>query len=221
VLPQRICTPVCCAQQERAGGEEQRDEHEGEREPRHVEALARANALFRDISCSVKKRRREPEEDPDQLPSSDDDNKRRRIDSELDDSASRLFACPYAKYDPTRYSERNQTETNYRGCSSKPLRNIARVKQHLYRKHMQPEHYCPRCGGQFDRRDTLIAHSRETNLCEVRELPFKEVTSDQRNAVHERAPGKSACKVWYETYRILFPDSPVLIRRMPKRGQRQ
>jgi hypothetical protein len=159
---------------------------------------------------SLGKRRRESQQDPDELPSSDDDNKRRRINCESDDLLSRLFACPYAKHDPTRYSEWNEIETNYRGCSSKLLRNIARVKQHLYRVHMQPEHYCPRCGEEFDRRDLLIAHSRETNLCEIRELPFKEkMTIDQRNAVHKRAPGKSASKAWYEIFGILFPHAQV------------
>jgi len=44
----------------------------------------------------------------------------------------RILACPFAKYDRRRYSELNTQELNYRGCSSACLRDIARVKQHLY-----------------------------------------------------------------------------------------
>lgn len=158
---------------------------------------------------SLGKRRREPEEDLDDFSNSDDDSKRRRVNSEPDDSAGKLFACPYAKYDPIRYSERNELEANYRGCSSKTLRSIARVKQHLYRVHMQPEQYCPRCGQEFDHHDLFIAHSHEEILCDIRELPFKEkMTIEQRKAVHKRTPGKCPSRVWFEIFAILFPGAP-------------
>jgi hypothetical protein len=157
---------------------------------------------------SLGKRRRQADQDPDDFPSSDDDNKRLRLNPEGDDSNSRLFACPYAKYDPMRYSERNDIETNYRGCSSKLLRDIARVKQHLYRVHMRPACYCPRCGKEFERQDLQEEHTRETTPCEVQELPFKEkMTTEQRDAVHKRSPGKCARKVWYEIFGIIFPDA--------------
>ncbi|KAL9619108.1 MAG: hypothetical protein Q9160_006285 [Pyrenula sp. 1 TL-2023] len=40
----------------------------------------------------------------------------------------RLFACPYSKFEPARYSEVNNIEKDYRGCSSKFLPNISRLK---------------------------------------------------------------------------------------------
>jgi hypothetical protein len=157
---------------------------------------------------SLGKRRRQGDQDPDDFPSSDDDNKRLRLNSEGDDTNNRLFACPYAKHDPVRYSERNDIETNYRGCSSKVLRDIPRMKQHLYRVHMRPACYCPRCGQEFERQDLQEEHTRETTPCEVQELPFKEkMTTEQRDAVHRRSPGKGSRKVWYEIFGIIFPDA--------------
>jgi hypothetical protein len=109
---------------------------------------------------SLGKRRRRVDQDSDDLPSSDDDNKRPRLDPEEDDSNNKLFACPYAKYDPTRYSERNVIEKNYRGCSSRLLRNIARLRQHLDRVHTRPEQYCPRCGKEFECQGLQEEHTR-------------------------------------------------------------
>ena len=157
---------------------------------------------------SLGKRRREEGEDPDDVPSSDDDRKRRRATCEVDDPENKLFACPYAKYNPVRYSERNEVEASYRGCSSKLLRNISRVKQHLYRIHTRPAQYCPRCGREFDGQDLLEAHIRETTTCNVQELPFKEkMTTEQKDSVHKKTPGKHPCKAWFEIFRILFPDA--------------
>ena len=159
---------------------------------------------------SLGKRRREEDEDADadadadDIPSGDEDRKRRRLSCEV----NRLFACPYAKYDPTRYSERNEVETNYRACSSKVLRNISRVKQHLYRVHMRPAQYCPRCGNEFERQDLLEAHFRETTTCDIQELSFQEkMTMEQRDAVHKRTPGKCPRKAWFEIFGILFPNA--------------
>ena len=131
-------------------------------------AKARDIAFVRTITAErqvLGKRRREEDEDPDDVPSSDDDRKRRRATCEVDDPENKLFACPYAKYNPARYSERNEVEASYRGCSSKLLRNIARVKQHLYRIHTRPAWYCPRCGSRV-RPPRLAggAYPRDNNL---------------------------------------------------------
>jgi hypothetical protein len=46
------------------------------------------------------------------------------------DTSVRLLACPFQKYDPHRYSERNMDvrEKSYRGCSSCYLLDISRLK---------------------------------------------------------------------------------------------
>jgi hypothetical protein len=171
---------------------------------------SRSSRKLAPSSKSLGKRRKEPQQDPDDSPSSDDDCKRRRLNGKAEASVGRLFACPYAKYDPTRYSERNEIEVNYRGCSSALLRSISRVKQHLYRVHEQPEHYCGRCGMEFDHQELWINHSRETPICELRDPPFKEkMTTEQKNAVRKRTPGKDPRKIWYEIFEILFPSARV------------
>jgi hypothetical protein len=42
--------------------------------------------------------------------------------------SGRLLACPYAKFDPFRYSTSNQDESEYMRCSTHRLRNIPRLK---------------------------------------------------------------------------------------------
>lgn len=41
---------------------------------------------------------------------------------------TRLFACPYHKRDPIRYSEKNPLETKYRRCSTVLLKDLPRLK---------------------------------------------------------------------------------------------
>jgi hypothetical protein len=97
-----------------------------------------------------------------------------------------LFACPYSKSDPLRYSQWNPVEMNYRGCSSRCLRDISRVKQHLYRVHRRPDHYCGNCFQEFDTQDLLDAHSRQQPACEVSQSPFSEKMT-QRSAQQHQA----------------------------------
>jgi len=121
-----------------------------------------------------------------------------------------LFACPYSKSDPLRYSQWNPIEMNYRGCSSRCLRDISRVKQHLYRVHRRPDHYCGSCFQEFDTQDLLDTHSRQRPACEVSQSPFSEkMTQDQLNSIKRRKPGKDACETWYNIFKILFPNAPL------------
>ena len=45
-----------------------------------------------------------------------------------DEPNVRLLACPYYKYDPNRYCERNLAEKEYRGCASCYLMDVSRLK---------------------------------------------------------------------------------------------
>jgi hypothetical protein len=136
-------------------------------------------------------------------------SKRKRA-SVLDKSplAKQLLACPYAKHDRARYSEMNRDEKNYRGCASKYLRNIARLKQHLHRVHCRPAHYCPRCYIEFPTEEGLQIHSRGT-LCDVvDECPFEEkMTASQKLAVKRREMRKDPEQAWYDIFGILFPGA--------------
>ncbi|KIW88058.1 uncharacterized protein Z519_11168 [Cladophialophora bantiana CBS 173.52] len=122
-------------------------------------------------------------------------------------TASRLLACPYSKFDPCRYSERNELEKNYRGCSSCFLKDIARLKQHLYRVHRRPEHHCPICFSSLDSKVVLDAHIVERS-CQQQLCPFEEkMTQDQLMAIKRREMGRSRSDAWFDIYKILFPNS--------------
>jgi hypothetical protein len=158
------------------------------------------------------KRPRDEEYDEENL--SDDDEapdrrrpKRRETAAPTSDIVpEKLFACPYSKHEPSRYSERNMAEKNYRGCSSSYLKDVPRLKQHLYRKHGRPDHYCGRCFQDFKTRELLDAHSQQSPSCIVSDCPFPEKMSvDQRLQIKRRSYAKDACEIWFSIWGILFP----------------
>lgn len=58
----------------------------------------------------------------------DEPNNKRTKNSGSSLLAGRLIACPYTRYDPIRYSERNMAEKHYRGCSSCFITDIPKLK---------------------------------------------------------------------------------------------
>jgi hypothetical protein len=128
--------------------------------------------------------------------------------SDAEISNGKLLACPYFKYDLTRYSDLNVLERNYRGCSSCFLRDISRLKQHLYRVHRRPDHYCGRCSEEFVSQDALDVHTRAVTACEIRDPQYSEkMTADQLTCIKRRSPGRCSRESWYSIYKILFPDA--------------
>ncbi|OQU98193.1 hypothetical protein CLAIMM_04013 [Cladophialophora immunda] len=125
-------------------------------------------------------------------------------------AAEVLLACPYTKHDPDRFSERNQnlSEKAYRRCGSVCLTSIPRLKQHLYRVHRRPDHYCPSCYMAFETADMFDAHSRARPSCTLRDCPFEEkMTSDQYRAVKRRKTGATPATAWFGIFEILFPGA--------------
>lgn len=115
-----------------------------------------------------------------------------------------LLACPYSKKDYARYSHKNQTELNYRGCSSCVLSDISRLKQHLYRVHQYPEYHCPRCFDDLSNKDRLHGHIRDG--CEPRECPYPEKFSDSAK-LRKKWPRQPIADSWYKIFKILFPGN--------------
>lgn len=122
----------------------------------------------------------------------------------------RLFACPYSKFDPHRYSKQNLQEPHYRNCASSYLRDISRLKQHLYRVHALPKHYCIRCYQSFKTRERYNVHARTSPPCYLRsESLYKErMTEDQYDRVHRCVVKGGPYKLWYSIYEVLFPGKP-------------
>ena len=85
-------------------------------------------------SCTPRKRARKSvlarrhSERSDRSGTDSGSNKRCKKNPSTKAISGRLLACPYAKFDPFRYSSCNQDEPGYRGCSTHYLRNIPRLK---------------------------------------------------------------------------------------------
>ncbi|KIW66453.1 hypothetical protein PV04_05788 [Phialophora macrospora] len=123
-------------------------------------------------------------------------------------SPEKLFACPFCKYDKSKYSEQNVQEKQYRGCSSGYWPDISRLKQHLYRVHWRRIH-CTRCYARFDRKDQLDQHRRAPVACPLVDCPYPEKFDEaQYNEIRRKRPASTSEQVWYTIYAILFPDLP-------------
>jgi hypothetical protein len=123
---------------------------------------------------------------------------------------SRLFACPYAKFDPPRYSRENLSEPEYWSCGTCCLRNISRLKQHLYRVHSRPPYYCDRCFLSFKTREELAQHVRQEPPCDVqRGLPryADRMTDTQFEGIKRRVMRGDPPEIWYSIFSILFPEA--------------
>jgi len=138
--------------------------------------------------------------------------KRPRSDENEANPSSRerfLLACPHAKYDPERYSERNTNpaEASYHKCASKILTSIARLKQHLYRVHRRPEHYCSSCYAAFKTEEDRSQHER-LRTCPITDCPFAEKMSpDQYLAIKRRRLGEDCVEAWFAIFGALFPHA--------------
>ena len=89
----------------------------GRARPRSGSGIAQGADKGKGKACS------EDEDDSDVEP-----RKRRRQNPPISNSQQRLLACPYSKYDISRYSEMNVREKRYRGCASCYISDISRLK---------------------------------------------------------------------------------------------
>lgn len=122
---------------------------------------------------------------------------------------TKLFACPYSKYDKSRYSEQNVHEKHYRGCTSGFWTDISRLKQHLYRVHWRRIH-CGRCYLTFENQESLDEHLQLVEPCPEESCPFSErFDGAQCDDIRRKRPSSSHEQVWYTIYAILFPGAPL------------
>ncbi|KIW77313.1 hypothetical protein Z517_09759 [Fonsecaea pedrosoi CBS 271.37] len=145
-------------------------------------------------------------------PSDDDEEdqppKKARTSSERSPPTKKLLACPYWKYDPARYSPANTSEKRYRGCSSVYLRDIARLKQHLYRVHKMPDYHCQRCLEVFENEPSLQEHVRAPAelACTYQQNTSSELLSEWQCAqLRKRWTGKTTEEAWKCIWSIIFP----------------
>lgn len=114
-----------------------------------------------------------------------------------------LFACPFVKrYGATRYLK----------CCGRELRDVSRVKYHLFRdkSHRIPI-YCPRCSNTFQEEALRDNHILEETCTKTKKPPVKwdGITAKQRERLSGRSISNSAVENWNAVYKILFPGEPL------------
>ncbi|KAH7141607.1 hypothetical protein EDB81DRAFT_898807 [Dactylonectria macrodidyma] len=114
-----------------------------------------------------------------------------------DSKQHRYLACPFYKWDRHKYQE----------CLKYELRRPKDVKQHIFRKHAQPEFYCQRCFQTFSNAERRDRHEREQR-CNVVDSPQVDgITGHHRKLLKEYVSrNRSAEQQWYDTWSIIFPD---------------
>ncbi|KAF1844455.1 uncharacterized protein K460DRAFT_397545 [Cucurbitaria berberidis CBS 394.84] len=135
----------------------------------------------------------------------DDSNKRRRPDSTVDGKqplTDLRFACPYYKRNPGRHP-------TFTSCRDPGFTTVARLKEHLYRRHLLPPQ-CHRCCTTFNNDVALREHQRDARGCEVQEqTPLEGFDKDQERRLKSKKRSQqyqSEEDKWKGVYRILFPD---------------
>lgn len=127
--------------------------------------------------------------------------------SNLPSAEKKRLACPFFQRKPTR----TKPSCVYPGFSS-----IARLKEHLYRQHMQPPHRCTRCMARFNSDAQLRDHLRAEVPCKVNlDVSPEGITTEQEKALKSKkrsarsATANGDTDKWNEIYGILFPNEKI------------
>lgn len=122
--------------------------------------------------------------------------KKPKTDSDSGTEPCGKLACPFQKDDPHKHHE----------CLKYVLHRIKDVKQHVYRRHKQPDYYCARCGDIFKTADERDGHSRSKN-CDNLEIPeFEGISEKQKNRLNKSSSrGVDTQEQWFEMWDIIFP----------------
>ena len=180
--------------------------HAGKRKASGKARTTSSNSTGRPVRSSLKPASRT---DPDSLVEDDEDEesgtpKKIKQDPEDTSTPGKLYACHFCKHDCSRYSDRNNSEKQYRGCSSGFWPDISRLKQHLYRVHWR-NHHCDRCYAMFKKPADLEEH-RRLRTCLPVECPYPEKFEHYKyHDIRKKRPANTAEEVWYIIYETLFP----------------
>ncbi|KAF2028881.1 hypothetical protein EK21DRAFT_113413 [Setomelanomma holmii] len=135
----------------------------------------------------------------------DESNKRRRPYSKPDSKnggAELRYACPYYKRNPGRHQ-------TYTSCRDPGFTTVARLKEHLYRRHLLPPQ-CHRCCTTFSTEVALREHQRDPAGCDVQaQVPLEGFDKDQERRLKSKKKSQNYMtedEKWKVVYRILFPD---------------
>ncbi|KAG8163039.1 hypothetical protein KVR01_007517 [Diaporthe batatas] len=121
---------------------------------------------------------------------------RAKTDTDKQEKTRTQYACPFQKLDPVKHHE----------CLKYALHRIKDVKQHVYRRHKQPDYYCARCFVVFPTADARDEHARSKD-CENKKASHFEGITDVEKAKLNKSPsrGLDAQEQWFTMWEIIFP----------------
>lgn len=135
------------------------------------------------------------------------DGKRRKPSSGKPDGLShipRRFACPFTK----RFRDQPPKTS---ACICKGFSTAHRVKEHLYRVHLQHRYTCFRCYEKFDNDTQLKAHARAAEICEAVDEPpdEQELDAEQEKQLKSKKLARDASEEtkWASIYLVCFRDA--------------
>jgi len=108
-----------------------------------------------------------------------------------------LFACPFWKQDPLRHSR----------CYKLELKEVKRVKQHLYRSHKKPIR-CRRCQSVFPNRAACDSH-QAVDCVRQPEIIDDGINEDQASELSNRGSSSLTQEQrWFVMWQIVLPGVP-------------
>jgi len=127
--------------------------------------------------------------------------KRNKVIARLSPGHQKPLACVFYKHDRVRHAD----------CLRFSLRRIKDVKQHIFRKHRQPQVYCPTCYRTFppDQRQECDSHI-QARSCPSRPRPEWDGVTDEQSALisQKETPGAGDEAQWYSVWDKVFPGLP-------------
>lgn len=122
-----------------------------------------------------------------------------KIDKDSGEKARSQLACPFQKLDPHKHLD----------CLKYALHRIKDVKQHVYRRHKQPDFYCARCFVIFKTANARDEHARSKDCDNLEGREFEGISEVQKNRLNKSSSrGLNPQDQWFEMWDIIFPDKP-------------
>ncbi|KAL2258659.1 hypothetical protein VTK26DRAFT_7959 [Humicola hyalothermophila] len=116
--------------------------------------------------------------------------------------ANKSLACPFWKFDPVRHRHCLKLEK---------FLTVNRLKQHLHRRHREPDIYCDRCKKIFENQDAHQRHLQDPPItCVFQPWDPRDrlINRFQQRELHKKSKGATESERWYGVWDILFADHP-------------
>lgn len=157
--------------------------------PEHIGAIA-------DSAMGARKRSSDDAFSTESVESDGRAKQKAKTDADKQEKTRIQYACPFQKLDPVKHHE----------CLKYALHRIKDVKQHVYRRHKQPDYYCARCFAVFSTAEVRDAHARSNDCENKKASPFEGITDVEKCKLNKSpSRGLDAQEQWFTMWEIIFP----------------